>query len=195
MGHRTLGGKGYPEQRIQAGRINLVVAQPMSLSVQIKNPTDIEGNLMDIGPIYTDIGELNRHQCRSIQSWPREAVGEDKIATYRDDNGMGVMVAGQVYSIMLLCEAFFALSHKASLYAISGSNASRRMLARVLGRRQRERHGQLGATSLVSPPPLTSNHSPERTPLTTLPSFAAMPQCRYADWSRLCGRGAAQLGR
>lgn len=36
--------------------------------VQIKNYTDIGGDLMDMGRSCTDIGELNRHACRSIQS-------------------------------------------------------------------------------------------------------------------------------
>jgi hypothetical protein len=42
--------------------------------VQIKNYTDIGGDLMDMGRSYTDIGELNRHACRSIQSYASHSM-------------------------------------------------------------------------------------------------------------------------
>ena len=61
------------EQPLRSG---VVLVQSLAHEVSLCSDnliyTDIRAELMDIGQIYTDIGELNRHSCRSIQSWASE---------------------------------------------------------------------------------------------------------------------------
>jgi hypothetical protein len=51
-----------------AGITRPLLVHRLSLPVRIIVSTNIGADSMDTGQSYADIGELNRHTCRSIQS-------------------------------------------------------------------------------------------------------------------------------
>ena len=61
-------GMHLPNLPVGVG-IRLPEAHKLSQHVWIKVSTDNGRQLIDTGRIYTDIWELNRHLCRSSQSW------------------------------------------------------------------------------------------------------------------------------
>ena len=61
-------GMHLPNLPVGVG-IRLPEAHKLSQHVWTKVSTDNGRQLIGTGRIYTDIWELNRHLCRSIQSW------------------------------------------------------------------------------------------------------------------------------